>query len=224
MEKKSSPNLVYIFTTARDENLHAARENFEYVYQNGGYNLEDLAVIFRQSMPVIQWEKSAVRRFLHPELTEGTAHKVTLLSATPQHITSFLKASIKLRDDIQNELARAKMMIIEARAQWGELADHPPQRQHIINSIRENFRYVHQNAGGTFEQLAVIFKEACPEYAWDKGAVRRFIYPEKSKDNHRDIEMISTSPDTLSDLLKASIDERTRVTNGLLAVTKIRQP
>ena len=220
MRKKGSGSLGKVFSTARDKVLHAARKNFEYVYQNGGYSPENLVDIFHQTMPVIKWDRTVVYKFLHPK----DGQNITLHSAGIKDIARFVEKSIELRDQVQNELKKAEKMINDAQARWGDLLDNPPQRQIILDHIRGNFRYVHENGGFTFEQLAVLFKEAHPDHSWDKSAVRRFLYPEKMNDEKKAVHVTHASPKMLSDLLKASIDERTRVINSARPLTDAPHP
>lgn len=211
MKYKGSHNLAKDFATARDRNLQAARENFEYVYKNGGYTLDDLAIIFRHAMPIMKWEKSMVRKFINPENAVDPKYKVSLQSAAAHHITSFLKASISLRDTVQTELAKAEQMMIEAHARWGEMADAPPTRAPILKAIRENLAYIHENGGYTFEKCAAILKGACPDHAWDKGSARLFIYPEKACEGRSSLTLSQVTSENMLHLLSVSIDLKNNI-------------
>lgn len=208
--RKHSAQLVDIFPSERDDILHAARANFEYAYRNGPHTLDDLASIFHEVMPVIEWQKSSVRCFLYPDAGKAVA----LRSATNDQITSFLGTSIKLRDQIQNEWAAAQKMIQDARTKWGDMADQPPQRKDILERIRENLRYVRANGSYTFEKLAQILKKACPDYAWDKSSARRFIEPETGQRLH-EIALNNMSAETIRAILETSINLRHEVMASL---------
>ena len=113
--------LVKEFESERDEIIFQMRENFLFVYKNGGaekYTLEKLAKLIKDTVPEIRTEKREMKNFL-----EDKAHFPRL---DMSKILKLLELSIKLRDEVEPHVQAAQKLIAESRSRWANLNTPKP--------------------------------------------------------------------------------------------------
>lgn len=183
MKQNSPVSLVTIFSSDREEILHAVRENFRYVKENGGYSWEKLADLFRHSMPIIQWDKGSARRFLEPGEAGEDGSPVTLKSATPLQITEFLNESIRCRDTVTTQLRHAREVIEQSRSDWADFECNPVDRDFLVQTIRAHLLFLNKQGGYSYECLSDVMRQTCPVYEWNRISVTHFVNKTKGHEH-----------------------------------------
>jgi hypothetical protein len=113
---KGPIELIKEFESERDEIIFQMRENFLFVYRNGGsekYTLEKLARLIKDAVPEIRTEKRELKNFL-----EDKAHFPRL---DMSKILKLLELSIRLRDEVEPHVQAAQKLIAESKSRWANL-------------------------------------------------------------------------------------------------------
>lgn len=116
MHFKGPIELIKEFESERDEIIFQMRENFLFVYRNGGaekYTHEKLARFIKDTIPEIRTEKKGVKNFL-----EDKGHFSRL---DMSKILKLLELSIKLRDEVEPYVKTAEKLIAESKSRWANL-------------------------------------------------------------------------------------------------------
>lgn len=116
MTYQSPIQLVKEFESERDEIIFQMRENFLFVYKNGGaekYTLEKLSKLIKYTVPEIRTEKREMKNFL-----EDKAHFPRL---DMSKILKLLELSIRLRDEVEPHVQAAQKLISESKLRWANL-------------------------------------------------------------------------------------------------------
>jgi hypothetical protein len=190
------------------------RTNFLYVHVHGGYSLGGLSDRFNQIVPNFGWNVSSVRRFLDDRVATKEGSRVTLSNISPKILTAFLRTSVSMRDDVHQSLQEAEKMIATSEARWGKSR---PQRDPVVEAIRENVKYLYDHGGYTQLALAKILNEGLLGYHWDKSAVRRFISAESrsEKSSQAEVNIPKASAEDLNRCLALTIQQCERVVINL---------
>lgn len=106
------------FNSDRDRIISKIRENFIFVYQNGGsekYTYEKLADLIKGVIPESKISKKEVKSFL-----DGDIHFPRM---DIEKVVALLELSIRLRDEVEPHVQKAKRLIEESRTSW----NNPPE-------------------------------------------------------------------------------------------------
>ena len=120
MAYKGPIQLIREFESERDEIIFHTRENFAYVYKNGGtkdYSIEKLSALAKEKVPELKWGKSTFQHFLEGRLNFSQQ------SLPP--IIKLLELSIKLRDEVEPHVQAARKLIEESKRKWSKISREP---------------------------------------------------------------------------------------------------
>lgn len=121
MSNQTPINLVKEFESDRDRIIFEIRENFIFVYKNGGsekYTFEKLAERIKEVIPESKISKKEVKDFL-----DGATHFPRM---DIEKVLTLLKLSINLRQDVELHVQEAKRLIEESRAKWSNPREPKP--------------------------------------------------------------------------------------------------